>query len=125
MNDLVAHRGPDGERFLLASGAWDGLRYCLQRRADQTVIDLPIRVSSSRSHSSVAGPRSNPVAYSLNPTRDHSANGYTQMRTALGHRRLASLDLSDRGLQPVCTPARSNWVVFNGKIYNHFWEVRS
>jgi asparagine synthase (glutamine-hydrolysing) len=42
----------------------------------------------------------------------------------LGHRRLAILDLSDRGLQPMASPDRRTWVVFNGEIYN-FQDLRS
>jgi asparagine synthase (glutamine-hydrolysing) len=37
----------------------------------------------------------------------------------LGHRRLAILDLSDAGLQPMVAADRSVGVVFNGAIYNH------
>ena len=40
-------------------------------------------------------------------------------RVALGHRRLAILDLSDRGLQPMSGADASTWIVFNGEIYNH------
>jgi asparagine synthase (glutamine-hydrolysing) len=88
MNDLVAHRGPDGERFLLASGDWGQLRYSFQKRADDgTMGDFPIRIG-------------------------------------LGHRRLAILDLSDRGLQPMATPDGRMWIIFNGEIYNHR-EIRS
>jgi asparagine synthase (glutamine-hydrolysing) len=74
MTDRQAHRGPDGEGFLLGdtlvphTRQWDG-------RA-------PVRV-------------------------------------ALGHRRLAILDLSDRGLQPMPTGDGKCWIVFNGEIYNH------
>ena len=45
-------------------------------------------------------------------------------RVGLAHRRLAILDLSDRGLQPMQTADRRTWIVFNGEIYNHA-EVRS
>jgi len=74
MTDRQAHRGPDGEGFLLGdtlvphTRQWDG-------RA-------PVRV-------------------------------------ALGHRRLAILDLSDRGLQPMSAGDGKCWIVFNGEIYNH------
>src|SRR5436305_9873372 len=37
----------------------------------------------------------------------------------LGHRRLAILDLSDRGLQPLTVGDSDVWIVFNGEIYNH------
>jgi asparagine synthase (glutamine-hydrolysing) len=40
-------------------------------------------------------------------------------RVGLGHRRLAILDLSDRGLQPMSAAASGAWIVFNGEIYNH------
>jgi asparagine synthase (glutamine-hydrolysing) len=41
------------------------------------------------------------------------------VRLALAHRRLAILDLSDRGLQPMSTCSSQEWIVFNGEIYNH------
>jgi asparagine synthase (glutamine-hydrolysing) len=40
-------------------------------------------------------------------------------RAALGHRRLAIIDLSRRGDQPMHDPALGLSVVFNGCIYNH------
>ncbi len=38
---------------------------------------------------------------------------------ALGHRRLAIIDLSGRGHQPMVDPELGLAVVFNGCIYNH------
>ncbi len=44
-------------------------------------------------------------------------------RVWLGHRRLAILDLSPAGRQPMADPAGELWIVFNGEIYN-FQELR-
>lgn len=42
----------------------------------------------------------------------------------LGNRRLAILDLSPLGHQPINDPATGNWIVYNGEVYN-FREVRA
>jgi len=42
----------------------------------------------------------------------------------LGSRRLAILDLSPLGHQPMRDPERGNWIAYNGEIYN-FREVRA
>ncbi|MFA4849636.1 MAG: asparagine synthase (glutamine-hydrolyzing) [Methanoregula sp.] len=42
---------------------------------------------------------------------------------ALAHRRLAIIDLSDEGLQPMTNEDGTLWLVFNGEIYN-FVELR-
>jgi asparagine synthase (glutamine-hydrolysing) len=45
------------------------------------------------------------------------------LEVGLGHRRLAILDLSPLGHQPMQDPVTGNWIVFNGEIYN-FRELR-
>src|SRR5450631_2264352 len=45
------------------------------------------------------------------------------LEVGLGHRRLAILDLSPLGHQPMEDPATGNWIVYNGEIYN-FRELR-
>lgn len=40
-------------------------------------------------------------------------------RVGLAHRRLAIIDLSPGGVQPMHDPETHNWIVFNGEIYNH------
>jgi asparagine synthase (glutamine-hydrolysing) len=88
----LAHRGPDDEGFLFAR--WEGDRLAVESfRSDESLSGLPLpHVASARSG-----------AYTL----------------ALGHRRLAILDLSAAGHQPMCDAKGDVWVVFNGEIYNY------
>ena len=37
----------------------------------------------------------------------------------LGHRRLAIIDLSEHGRQPMCNEDGTVWITFNGEIYNY------
>ncbi|MEW5858700.1 MAG: asparagine synthase (glutamine-hydrolyzing) [Cyanobacteriota bacterium] len=48
---------------------------------------------------------------------------YTSGAVGLGHRRLAILDLSPAGKQPMSNEDGTVWVTFNGEIYN-FGEIR-
>ncbi len=86
MNDVQAHRGPDGEGFMVSWPESNGFCSAFLRHTEQG--------------------RSAPPA-----------------RLGLGHRRLAILDLSDRGLQPMSAAASGAWIVFNGESYNHL-ELR-
>jgi asparagine synthase (glutamine-hydrolysing) len=45
------------------------------------------------------------------------------LEVGLGHRRLAILDLSPLGRQPMQDPETGNWITYNGEIYN-FREIR-
>src|SRR5271155_1594783 len=47
-----------------------------------------------------------------------------EIEIGLGNRRLAILDLSPLGHQPMNDPATGNWIVYNGEVYN-FREVRA
>jgi asparagine synthase (glutamine-hydrolysing) len=48
---------------------------------------------------------------------------YTSGSVGLGHRRLAIIDLSSAGVQPMSNEVGTIWVTFNGEIYN-FREIR-
>ena len=52
------------------------------------------------------------------------AGSSPHLELGLGSRRLAILDLSPLGHQPMLDPETGNWIVYNGEIYN-FREVRS
>jgi len=49
---------------------------------------------------------------------------WTDAGVGLGHRRLAIIDLSPSGHQPMCNEDETVWIVFNGEIYN-FQELRA
>ena len=49
---------------------------------------------------------------------------YMDNHVSLGHRRLAIIDLSEKGKQPMSNEDESIWLVFNGEIYN-FKELRT
>jgi asparagine synthase (glutamine-hydrolysing) len=51
------------------------------------------------------------------------STGFPGVQLCLGHSRLAILDLSRAGHQPMHDPGPDRWVVYNGEIYNHL-ELR-
>lgn len=91
---LISHRGPDDEGYLLA-------------RADTGATE----------------PRSGPDSRGTSYT--HIAAPLTDAHTlGFGFRRLAIIDLSPAGHQPMASADGSRWIVFNGEIYNHV-ELRA
>lgn len=107
MCDVLAHRGPDdaGYAFFHPSRRPDG------RGADWSAYCDPA-FRHINEHLPVFGRDD-----SRSARLDHEAP------LALGHRRLAILDLSEMGHQPMCTADRRFWIVYNGESYN-FPELR-
>ena len=97
MTDIVRHRGPDDEGFVAFGGdslhptAWGG-------------ADTP---------DAFVAPHHPYLPNSRVPERNN------QLHVALGHRRLSIIDLSPAGHQPMCSPDRGVWMVYNGEVYNH------
>ena len=85
MTRMQAHRGPDGEGYVLLDG-----------RGQEKPVPLQGSVALARSHRHSIG---------------------------LGHRRLAIVDLSPLGHQPMATEDERCWVAYNGEIYNYI-ELR-
>ncbi len=98
MTNTIAHRGPDGEGFLLATEQNTTPHFnTLQQNYKRTDLNYI--------------PKSN-----LNNADQNSF-------LAFGHRRLSIIDLSETGHQPMCNKEEKTWIVFNGEIYNYI-EVR-
>lgn len=94
MTDLVAHRGPDGEGFVL--GNCDGVRF-------------------------LSGPETPTTGWQQLPHApigrlDVDERGWSW---GLGHRRLAIIDLKSTGHQPMCTQGARYVITYNGEIYNY------
>ncbi|OGO16631.1 MAG: asparagine synthase (glutamine-hydrolyzing) [Chloroflexi bacterium RBG_16_48_7] len=96
MTKTISHRGPDDEGYLLANA--NTLRY-EQRSGQATVPELQEKLKLI----------SLPSEFEWN--------------IALGHRRLAILDLSEAGHQPMSNEDGTVWIVHNGEIYNYL-ELR-
>lgn len=97
MSELIRHRGPDGEGFLLAN--------------DSTTTPY--------SNATQKFTRTD-----LNYTPKSVINSATDKnKLAFAHRRLSIIDLSETGHQPMCDQSSRYWIVFNGEIYNYL-ELR-
>lgn len=97
---IMRHRGPDDEGYLVAS-----------TRGGQAVL-----VSGSESV--------RPSQHRIEQLGDDAGRALAEADLILAFRRLAIVDLSPLGAQPMGTADGLTWVVFNGEIYNHV-ELRS
>lgn len=100
MNACMAHRGPDDEGYIIAF-------------ADQRPVEA------------LAGddtPTSN-RRYAFLPDEHVKTTEERECILALSHRRLSIIDVTISGHQPMCTPDRRYWIIYNGAIYN-FSDIR-
>lgn len=103
MTDLIRHRGPDDEGFVLF----------------QTLSSMPLVCGGQDTPDDS---RQTNTAYA--PTEILSSLGDYPVTLALGHRRLSIVDLSPLGHQPMSSADGRYWIVFNGEVYNHI-ELRA
>ena len=100
---LLRHRGPDDEGIVL-----------IDPRGGQAAA--------------MGGPDT-PAAVFASPHPWAPGRSFGDVRTAefgvgLVNRRLAIVDLSPSGHQPMCDPEGRRWIAYNGEIYNHV-ELRA
>jgi len=99
MSKAIAHRGPDGEGFIFAN-------------ENNTTPYFDILSTN----------------YARNDLgfipQQHLSNYNTNCFLAFAHRRLAIIDLSETGHQPMCAFNNKLWITYNGEIYNYI-ELKS
>jgi asparagine synthase (glutamine-hydrolysing) len=103
MGRHIQHRGPDGEGFVLIDSVAGAALACA---GPQTPAEVLTKSTPSQPTAHLAQARAFPATIGF------------------GHRRLAIVDLSPGGHQPMTNPANGTWIVFNGEIYNHI-ELRA
>ncbi|MBA3816370.1 MAG: asparagine synthase (glutamine-hydrolyzing) [Parachlamydiaceae bacterium] len=106
MTDIVHHRGPDDEGFVLVGNNL------------KTVIPF----GGPNTQKNVYG---NSLPYTTTNTHELRSKEFPTMKISilLGHRRLSIVDLSPKGHQPMCAMEDSLWITYNGEVYNYL-EIR-
>jgi asparagine synthase (glutamine-hydrolysing) len=103
MSQLLRHRGPDGEGLAMVDGPSGEIT---------TLGGADTSAATYRSGLPYA------------PGKRHRGALPAGASIGLAHRRLAIIDLTPSGHQPMCDAAATHWITYNGEIYNYL-ELRS
>ncbi len=103
MSRLLRHRGPDGEGMALVDAATGEITTLGGADTAPEIFRAPL-------------------AYA--PGGRRPGAGPAGASVGLAHRRLAILDLSPSGHQPMTDASGTLWITYNGEVYNHV-ELRA
>ncbi len=107
MCDVISHRGPDGVGYFVAQ---TGRRQTQHQKYQRLFTDKQFLCHTPQ----------------LMPLDAEEAQGFLSrhhLDLFLGHRRLAIIDTTAAGMQPMSDSDQSVWISFNGEVYN-FQEIK-
>jgi asparagine synthase (glutamine-hydrolysing) len=108
MCDIIAHRGPDDAGYLVGQTG----RFSASR------VMHELEFNDAQFHPITPMIPAIDTPHGMNALKRHNWDVF------LGHRRLAILDTSAAGHQPMSDLSRNIWVSYNGEIYN-FKSIRT
>lgn len=97
MNDLVKHRGPDDEGYVLINSETNNIK----------------QLSGNDS-----------IPYIKDNYTNINTSNFKDFDVLLAHRRLSIVDLSENGHCPMSDAGENIWITYNGEIYNYI-ELRA
>lgn len=103
MCDVIAHRGPDDAGYFVAQ---TGENHPKKQTYFERFTDKKFQYIS-------------PMLPAIDSRHGQQALHAYHWNLFLGHRRLAIIDVSSAGHQPMSNLSQTIWVVFNGEIYNY------
>ncbi|PIQ42576.1 MAG: asparagine synthase (glutamine-hydrolyzing) [Gammaproteobacteria bacterium CG11_big_fil_rev_8_21_14_0_20_46_22] len=108
MCDVISHRGPDDAGYFVA----------------QTGRQHPRKLSYVQNFTDQKFHHITPMIPAIDTHHGQQALNAHRWDLFLGHRRLAILDITSAGHQPMSNLPRDVWLAYNGEIYN-FKEIRA
>jgi len=96
LNEMLSHRGPDDEGYVLINTKTNSFKACSGNSSIHAIKEKYPSISQAK------------------------LNEYDLI---FGHRRLSIIDLSEGGHGPMCDSSGKIWITYNGEIYNYI-ELR-